>query len=172
MTEDFDTWYADLRPAMGVALAAWCGDASVAADALDESFARAIERWDRVRRLDSPAGWVWRTATNIVRRRERRHAMEARLLRRQSSPDAGAPDRVEDDLDLRQALRALTERQRTAVVLYYVADLPVAEVALAMGVADGTVTATLHQARQRLNDALVPAPSGAPVTVTSEGMDP
>ena len=49
-------------------------------------------------------------------------------------------------LDVRAALVQLTDRQRAAVVLRYVADLPVADIAEVMGCAIGTVKATLHQA--------------------------
>jgi RNA polymerase sigma-70 factor, ECF subfamily len=147
--DDFDDWYGGLRPAMGPALAAWCGDPSVAADALDEAFTRAVERWERVSQLDAPAGWVGRTATNVARRRVRRRNFEDRLLRRAVACDPRwEPQPV--DLDLVTALQQLSDRQRTAVVLHYIADLPLREVAAAMGVANGTVAATLHQARARL----------------------
>lgn len=152
---DFDAWYADLRAPMAKALAVWCGDASLASDALDEAFVRAIERWDRVSTMASPAGWVWRTATNLVRRRTRRRKHEQQLLRRQSerrdSTDAATDERF---LDLRAAIGELPERQRSAVLLFYVADLPTREVAEAMDVAEGTVHATLHQARARLAEIL------------------
>lgn len=149
--EDFDDWYEELRPSMAVALAAWCGDASVAADALDEAFVRAVERWEGVRAMPSPAGWVWHTATNVIRRRQRRHGLERALLRRRA---AGEPETVAGpdgtDLDLCRALALLTDRQRTAIVLHHVADLAYEDVAEAMGIAVGTVGATLHQARQAL----------------------
>ncbi|WP_421118153.1 RNA polymerase sigma factor [Aquihabitans daechungensis] len=150
MVDDFDAWYTELRPAMAPALAAWCGDASVAADALDEAFTRAFERWDRVQRNGSPEGWVWRTATNVVRRRYRRRSMEQALIERSDAPRSAPGDSIEDDLDLRAALLRLTDRQRTALVLHHIADLPHRAVADAMGVATGTVAATLHQARARL----------------------
>lgn len=150
MVDDFDAWYAQLRPPMLAALGAWCGEPSVADDALDEAFVRACERWERVRRSPSPAGWVWRTATNLVRRHHRRAALERRFHLGQRSEQATRPPSTDDDVDLRAALGRLTERQRTAVVLHHVADLPHAEVAAAMGVATGTVAATLHQARARL----------------------
>ena len=59
--------------------------------------------------------------------------------------DADVPD-----LDLRSALRRLTGRQRLAVELYYYAGLPVAECALVMSCAEGTVKSTLAAARERL----------------------
>lgn len=165
MQGDFDEWYQEVRPPMAAALAAWCGDASLAADSIDEAFVRAVERWDRVRAMPSPAGWVWRTATNVVRRRERRRSLERAVLRRHAASEPTAstgPDG--SDVDLRRALALLTERQRTAVVLHHVADLPYAEVAEAMGIAEGTVGATLHQARQALAGHLidVPLPSDPP----------
>src|SRR4051812_1804566 len=108
MIDDFDAWYAEVRPRLGVALSAWCGDPDVAADALDEAFVRAYERWDRVRAMDVPTGWVWSTATNVARRRARRVGLELRSRRR---ADAGAPahqpgaaTRVSADVDLRAAL--------------------------------------------------------------------
>ena len=155
MVDDFDAWYVDARASLDPALTAWCGDAGVASDALDEAFVRAVERWDRVRTLASPSGWVWQTAVNVVRRRARRRRLEERLLRRPSvgqQVDVAGP--CGDDVDLRRALLTLTERQRTAVVLFYVADLPTQEIGDVMGIAAGTVSATLHQARHRLAEHL------------------
>jgi RNA polymerase sigma-70 factor (ECF subfamily) len=159
MVEDFDAWYGELRPTMLPALAAWCGDDGVADEALDEAFVRAYERWDLVRSSASPAGWVWRTATNIVRRHYRRRAIEQRLLRRTARSDA--IDAGVDDVDLRAALLRLTERQRTAVVLHHLVGWSHAEVGAALGIATGTVAATLHQARARLEADLRPAEPGS-----------
>lgn len=161
--EDFDVWYAEQRRALAPALAAWCGDSGVAADALDEAFTRAVERWDRVSRLTSPTGWVWRTATNVVRRRARRATLEVRLLRRTHGGQSALVDGPSaDGIDLRRALLGLTERQRTAVVLHHIADLPHRDVADAMGIAEGTVAATLHQARRRLAETLTETPPEMP----------
>ena len=58
------------------------------------------------------------------------------------------------DPDLVAAIRTLPNRQRTAIALRYVADLPQADIAAAMGVAPGTVAALLHQARTNLRQTL------------------
>jgi RNA polymerase sigma-70 factor (ECF subfamily) len=161
MVDDFDAWYLGLRPVLIPALTGWCGDASLASDALDEAFVRAVERWDRIGGLDERTGWVWRTATNVVRRRMRRRDLERRLLRRHvaGSPSDGREPTYED-VDLRRSLLELTARQRTAVVLHYLADLPLREVAQLMGVAEGTVSATLHQSRAQLARMLAPEEDG------------
>lgn len=160
---DFDEWYASARPRLYPPLVAWCGDPGLAADALDEAFVRALERWSRVSGLSSPEGWLWRTATNVARRRARRSAREGAHVRAERSEAQAAPELVLD-VDLLDALRSLTNRQRTALVLRFVADLPEATVAEMMGVAPGTVGATVHQARRRLaplleGDPAAPLPS-------------
>ncbi len=76
--------------------------------------------------------------------------MEALLLRQ----TAVSPPVREDALELWEAVRHLPHQQRVAVVLHYVADLSQRDVASVMGVAEGTVAATLHTARKRLADSL------------------
>ena len=52
------------------------------------------------------------------------------------------------------AVLHLPEEQRAAVTLYYYEDLPVAEIARVLGVAQGTVKSRLGRARQRLKEQL------------------
>jgi len=49
-----------------------------------------------------------------------------------------------------RAVRALPDRQRTAIVLRYVADLPEVDIAEAMHVSRGTVASNLSDARRSL----------------------
>jgi RNA polymerase sigma factor (sigma-70 family) len=83
---------------------------------------------------------------NLLRRRFRRSAVEQRLWARAIEPRR--PAAVEPELWA--AVRALPVRQRTAIALRYVCDLPQAEIAVVMDVAAGTVSATLTAARRRL----------------------
>jgi RNA polymerase sigma-70 factor (ECF subfamily) len=59
-----------------------------------------------------------------------------------------------DRLDVVTAVRQLAPRQRTAVILHYLGDLPLPEVARLMNVSEGTVKAHLAQARRRLRPLL------------------
>jgi RNA polymerase sigma-70 factor, ECF subfamily len=88
------------------------------------------------------------TALNLMRK-DLKRPRDADLSR--SAPPA-VSDRYETDL--LDVLRELPHRQRAAVLLYYVADMPVREVADAMGVAEGTVKALLAQARDKLRTTL------------------
>ncbi|MBI4259394.1 MAG: sigma-70 family RNA polymerase sigma factor [Actinobacteria bacterium] len=138
----FQELYREEFPAVFRAAHALCGDRALAEDAAQEAFARALERWSRLRDRPWAAGWVVTTALNVARRALRRR------------PDAPADARVQvepdDRLDLVRAIRRLPRRQQEAVVLRYVTDLPVAEVARAMGVEEGTVKSHLARARAAL----------------------
>ena len=151
---DFGAWYEEEHPRVLAALTVASGRADVAREATDEAFVRAYERWERVRRMASPGGWLYRVALNDLRRRCRRQAIERELLRRRRPGDETASAPAALDPHVWDAVRALPQRQRTAVALRYVLDLPEAEVARLMGVTRGAASATLTTARRRLESLL------------------
>jgi DNA-directed RNA polymerase specialized sigma24 family protein len=71
-------------------------------------------------------------------------SIHRRLVR---APKFDTPDPVLDGrlIELQDALRALNERQRTAVVLRYLCDLPDAEIADLIGCRVGTVRTLIHR---------------------------
>jgi RNA polymerase sigma-70 factor (ECF subfamily) len=148
--ERFEDWYHQHHPRLVRSLTVLSGDADAAADAADEAFVRAYERWKRVSAMASPAGWLHQVGANALRRRMRRRAMEQRFSR--SGPDLVHPPLPHPELWA--AVRALPDRQRTAIVLRYLGDLPEADIAAAMGIARGTVSSTLADARRNLEVAL------------------
>lgn len=150
--DSFEGWYrAEHARVLGLLTVA-AGDAEVGREITAEAFVRALERWDRVREMDSPAAWTYRVGVNLLRRRLRRAALERRL--QPARPAPVPPPAVESELW--DAVRALPVRQRTAVALRYVCDLPQEEIADVMHVAAGTVSATLTAARRRLAAELRP----------------
>jgi RNA polymerase sigma-70 factor (ECF subfamily) len=152
-TPGFDAWYRREHPRLATSLLVVSGDLDAATDAADEAFARALDRWSSVSHMASPTGWTYRVALNVLRRRMRRAQLERRVIRNVT----GIPPLELPDPELWDAVARLPRRQRTAVVLRYVADLPEADIAKAMGVARGTVAATLAAARRRLQAELEPA---------------
>jgi RNA polymerase sigma factor (sigma-70 family) len=150
---DFAAWYQHEAPEVARTLGVALGDGALAEEATAEAFAKAFARWEQVRLMTSPVGWVYRVALNEARRGFRRRRLEERFIRRcPPVPEVPAPGEPLDPV--RDALRALPTRARTAVALRYFADLPEAEIAALMGVSRGTVAATLHQARRQLAVAL------------------
>jgi RNA polymerase sigma-70 factor, ECF subfamily len=124
------------------------GDRSLAEDATQEAFARALIRWRHLGREPWAGGWVMTTALNFTRRQMRKRPQPAERERRPAETDAEAL------IDLRRAVRTLPARQQTAVVLHYLMDLPLEEVAGAMGCKEGTVKAHLARARGALERRL------------------
>lgn len=131
---------------------AFCGDREVTEDATQEAFARALERWPRLREQPWVTGWVTSTALNAARRLQRHrrwlHWVETATVKAAMGVDAAGA------VELWQVVRALPRRQREAVTLHYLADLPVAEVARLMGCREGTVKAHLAHARKALRAQL------------------
>ena len=125
-----------------------------AEDAVQEAFAAALARWAEIGRLDDPAGWVRRVALYKAIDRVRSSRREPGFLRRLASQPSTRrdPDAVRWN-DLEDEIRRLPPRQRAAVLLYYVEDLPVDEVAGILESATGTIKSNLHDARRRLATA-------------------
>lgn len=144
--DDFDCFYRDEYGSVLRTVSLALGDASRAEEVTQEAFVRALRRWPRVRRMANPAGWVVVVAVNADRRRwTRDRSAPTRDARAAPAADDHA-GHVAIAVDLRDALERLTGRQRAAVVLRYQGDLPVADIAKALGCAEGTAKATLHQA--------------------------
>ena len=125
-----------------------------AEDLVQEAFLKAMKRWDRSAAPETFYPWVQTTVLRLHLNALRRGLRERRAYERL----AGEPDREEiggQDPDVLRALASLPARQRAAAVLRYYEDLPVADIARRMGVAEGTVKALLHQARQRLHIEMV-----------------
>ncbi len=147
---DFSDWYRHEHPAVAGVLLALTGNQQMAEDIADEAFAKAWKHWRRLEEMESPGGWVHATAVNGLRRQLRRMSIEQRLLRRQT---VVATDEI-PDRGLWELVRRLPERQRLAVALRYVGDLPEQQVAEVMGISRGTVAATLSSARKNLDQQL------------------
>jgi len=150
MGASFEDWYRSEYRNIVRSLVLITGNGEVAVEAASEACARALENWERVSVMASPSGWTYTVGLNVARRALRRARIEAMVLRRVAVP----PPVREDAPELWEAVRQLPRQQRVAVVLHYVADLSQRDVASVMGVAEGTVAATLHTARKRLADSL------------------
>jgi RNA polymerase sigma-70 factor (ECF subfamily) len=135
-------------------LAVVCGDADLAADVVQEAFVRAHGRWRSIRHYDDPVGWVRHVALNLLRDDRRRATSGRRAVARLAavtpvtSPAPPEPDGVA------ALLATLPRQQRVAAALYYVDGLSIAQVATAMGIAQGSVKSHLHDARRSLRRRL------------------
>ncbi|MBQ1029205.1 SigE family RNA polymerase sigma factor [Micromonospora parva] len=154
----FDEVYRRHFQPLVVQLYAFVGDMNEAQDLVQEAFSRAWPRWDRISRYDDPVAWIRRVAWNVAvsRWRRLRTARLFSLRQRVEVVNGPGPDRVA----LTAALVTLPANQRRAVVLHYLAELTISEIAEDCGVAAGTVKSWLHRARATLADRLAEQESG------------
>jgi RNA polymerase sigma-70 factor (ECF subfamily) len=144
----FDAFYAAAFPALVVQLHAFIGNRAEAQDVVQEAFVRAWPRWDRIAGYDDPVAWVRRVAWNLATSRWRRARTALTAARRQRMEPVAGPE--PDHVDLARALSTLPPGPRRALILFHVAGLSVAEIALDSEVAEGTVKSWLHRARGAL----------------------
>jgi len=124
----------------------------LAADAVQDAFLVADRKWSAIRQYDDPVAWIRRVALNKARNQQRNLHRRAEIL--DSIRPQQPPPGDESLLDLRDALAQLPTGMRVTVCLYYVADLPVKDIADTLGVSAGTVKSNLHDARERLRSLL------------------
>jgi DNA-directed RNA polymerase specialized sigma24 family protein len=127
------------------------GSREVGHDAVQETFAQALRDRHSFRGEGSLEAWIWRIAVRTAGR-ERAERGSYRF----STNGAVAPSPAWGDLDpeLAEAVRLLAPRQRLMVFLHYFADLSYGQIAEVCSVREGTVAATLSQARSALHDNL------------------
>ncbi len=126
-------------------------DDADAEDAVGQAVLLAWQSFHRLRRPEAARAWLIKIAVNCAYEQRRKYG---RLVPLDAVPEAaGAAEDPHPD-SLWDAVRALPEEARAAVVLFYYEDMTVAEIAKALGIAQGTVKSRLNRARQRLKTML------------------
>lgn len=126
-------------------------DRSESEDVVIETLLTAFERGGDIRDERALRAWLLRVATNQALGRRRK---AARLVRLDLSPDSPAGGDLASEsttrLSLLDGVDRLPAQMRAALVLRYYADLPVEEVAAALGKSPNTIKAQLQTALDRL----------------------
>jgi RNA polymerase sigma-70 factor (ECF subfamily) len=145
---DFDTYYSASYERVRRAMALTFRDPTLAEEIAQEAFFQTLRKWSKVSLLDHPEGWTMIVALNkgrdIYRRRVRQEARQSFVVQR--STRYSGEDRVEDRMMVATLLEGVSDRQREALLLRYITQLTIPEIAAVMGCAEGTVKATLHAA--------------------------
>lgn len=153
-TRDFEGFYAENFRVLTTQLYAYCGNLTDAQDVVQEACLRALSRWPQLSEYDDPVGWVRRVAWNLATSQWRK----ARRVSAWSPADGEAGEKVEeptpDRVDLVTALAKLPAPQRQAVVMHYLGDLSVSEIAELSQVPAGTVKSWMARARSTLSAQL------------------
>ena len=134
------------------------GNVDDAQDLTQEVFIKVLQRQDQIKELDKAAHWLSRIATNtaidFLRRQGRNHFTE---IDESMDPLPTAPERSPEALlllseqqdYLQEGLNRLTPREREALILRDVEDLPAEEVARRLNCGKATVRSHIANARTK-----------------------
>ena len=146
---DFDSCYLGLAHRLTRQLFLLTGDLAEAEDVVAEAFERAWLRWPAVSELDSPEAWVRTVARRLAVSRWRK-VRTATAAWRRHGPAPDVTPLTDEHVSLVTALAQLPLKQRTAVVLHHLADLPVEAVAHETGDSMSAVKKQLARGREAL----------------------
>jgi RNA polymerase sigma-70 factor (ECF subfamily) len=139
------------------------GDREEAADAVQDALLSAYRGAERFRGDSAVTTWLHRIVVNACLDRIRRRQAHPTVplpdgSRSEDRPSGAEPTAPAPDHDtallVRQALAALPVDQRAAIVLVDVQGYPVADAALMLGVAAGTIKSRCARGRARMAIAL------------------
>jgi RNA polymerase sigma factor (sigma-70 family) len=145
----FEAFFADQSTVLFRRLCLVTGNRSEAEEIMQDAFLKIWERWDRVRSMDDPTAYLYRTAMNQFRKRYRRAAMAIRKVVR---PEAVVDEFVASEIrtDVGAALATLSPRQRAALVLVDLLEFSSEDAARMLGVKAATVRSLATQGRASL----------------------
>ena len=135
------------------------GDRGLAEEIVMDALMKTFTGWSRIRDLSKADAYLKRAVINLCRSRIRRKTIELRsnavtYRREELRPPDWDPETHETSRLLWQAVKDLPVRQRAAIVLRYVDDLPEQDIADILDCSVGTVRSQLSRARRKLEKAL------------------
>jgi len=135
-------------------------------DLCQETFLRVHQYLHQYRNESALKSWVAQVAYSVAKR----HLERKRIPIAESSAEGDGLsllDRITDDFDieaasiegqsaghLHEAIDCLPPLQRTILTLYHLDELPIADIAVITGLAEGTIKSHLFRARKQLRDTL------------------
>jgi RNA polymerase sigma factor (sigma-70 family) len=144
----FDDLYRRSYGGMLAVAVATVRNRSLAEDLVHDAYAQLWTQWASI---SQPMAWLRRAVvTNCLASLRTQRRREAIIRRRAPTPPPAVLVTAPDEQAFLDLLTGLNERQRIAITLRHVLDLPEAEIASVLDCRPGTVKSTLHRAIQVL----------------------
>jgi RNA polymerase sigma-70 factor (ECF subfamily) len=158
----FDAFVAAQEPRvrrLAYRLLGWRGEVD---DVVQDVFLAALKRLETFRGDSDVSTWLAAVTINRCRTYQRRQLLRLKWFRRRQHDEnksaASAADaqtlRDETNHRVREAIAALRAKDREVIVLFYLEELSIAEMAKLLGAANNAIEVRLHRARQRLKELL------------------
>jgi RNA polymerase sigma factor (sigma-70 family) len=153
LASGFDAFFEDERTRLYRSLCLVTRNRFEAEELTQDAFLAVYERWDRVREMEDPTGYLYRTAMNAFRSWHRRSALAAKRAIGLTHSDGSIEEIEAHDVVVR-ALAPLTPRQRAAVVLVDLLGYTSDEAGGMLGVRASTVRTHVERAHRDLKARL------------------
>lgn len=149
---EFESFYIQYRESIFKVCALMLKDYQHAEDAMQETFYKALCRFDRFKRESSALTWLTRIAINVCKDR----------LKKKSSLETPGEDvdiliyeeEIDSKLSVTDAVRALPLELREVVILYYYQEFTHKEIADIVGISVPNVAYRLRTAKSKLKTYL------------------
>jgi RNA polymerase sigma factor (sigma-70 family) len=125
---------------------------SEADDAFQETWIAALRAYPSLRRAENLRAWLFRIAQN--KSIDAHRARGRRAVPVGAVPERAAPPPPDDEPELWARLRALPDKQRTAVFCRTVLGMPYAEIALLLESSEEAARRSVHEGLKRLKEEL------------------
>jgi RNA polymerase sigma-70 factor, ECF subfamily len=138
-------------------------DPELARDAVQEALIRAWRDLPGLRDPDRFDAWLRRLTVNAcldLARRRRRRPIEVELTPLDSPSSSDPLGALADRELVDAALRHLDPGHRAVVAMHYLLDMPLPEVAVALGIRPGTAKSRLHYALVAMRSSVASAEPG------------
>lgn len=150
---DFDALFVHEYPRVARVVHHIVGDRARAEELTQDAFVELLRHWSTVAGYDRPDLWLRRVAIRKAQR-ERHRGWRRTELELLAAPATTVDPPPTPAPEVLAAVRCLPPRQRAVVVLFYLEDRPMAEIADILGIAESTGWSQLHTARKHLAAAL------------------
>ena len=145
------------------------GNQMEADDLYQDTFLTAMEKDDKIHMEGNPKSYLLSVAVRLWKNRKRKFAWRNRIAGMETFVDGweehgtesvrqDSPEEIffgeEEKQIVRHAVRGLPEKHRVVVLLFYMEEMTVAEIAAVLKLPQGTVKSRLHHARQQLQNEL------------------
>jgi len=170
--EAFTAFVLGCQPSLRRTAYLMCGDWSLASDYVQDALMRVYRHWPRLGGEPEARAYARKAVVSVVIDAKRRRS-STELPVAQVHDGVGGPDETVRGADrdlLTRCLAQVPARQRACLVLRYYDDLSVSDVAVALGISEGTVKSQTARGLQTLQAAFA-RETGDELVVHGEGVN-
>lgn len=128
-------------------------DIQLAEDALQDTYIKVYQNWDKFKGESSEETWMTSIAINVCKSRLRSSWYKNLLFGGHLKQESYHEDKIKDDTVLKE-ISKLKPKYREVILLFYYQEMKSKEIAAALKITESAVTVRLSRARAQLKESL------------------